>query len=143
MSIQSILDRNRAEVITIGASETVKSAAGRLREHSIAALVVKSGDAISGLISEREIVHAVSRHGERALSMAVADVVTHATITVAPDDTLKRAMSLMTRHRVRHLLAIAGSKLVGIVSIGDVVKHRLEDLDTESNVLRDAYLAAH
>ena len=114
-----------------------------MREHSIAALVVKSGDAITGLISEREIVHAVSRHGERALSIAVADIMTHATITVAPDDTLKRAMSLMTHHRVRHLLAIADGKLVGIVSIGDVVKHRLEDLETESNVLRDANLAAH
>ena len=142
MSIQSILDRNRAEVITIRATDTVKSAADRMREHSIAALVVKSGDAITGLISEREIVHAVSRHGERALSMAVADIVTHATITVAPDDALKRAMSLMTHHRVRHLLAIADGKLVGIVSIGDVVKHRLEDLETESNVLRDAYLRA-
>jgi CBS domain-containing protein len=114
-----------------------------MREHSIAALVVKNGDAITGLISEREIVNAVSRHGERALSMAVADVVTHATITVAPDDTLKRAMGLMTNHRVRHLPAIADGKLVGIVSIGDVVKHRLEDLETESNVLRDAFLAAH
>jgi CBS domain-containing protein len=54
-----------------------------------------------------------------------------------------RAMSLMTHHRVRHLPAIADGKLVGIVSIGDVVKHRLEDLETETNVLRDAYLAAH
>jgi CBS domain-containing protein len=75
--------------------------------------------------------------------MAVADLVTHGTITVAPDDALKRAMSLMTHHRVRHLPAIADGKLVGLVSIGDVVKHRLEDLETESNVLRDAYLAAH
>jgi hypothetical protein len=90
-----------------------------------------------------DFVYAVSRHGERALSMAVADIVTPATITVAPDDTLKRAMSLMTHHRVRHLPAIADGKLVGIVSIGDVVKHRLEDLETESNVLRDAYLAVH
>jgi CBS domain-containing protein len=143
MSIQNILDRNRAEVITIGATETVKIAANLMRKHGIAALVVKSGNAITGLISEPEIVHAVSRHGEKALSMAVADVVTHATITVAPDDTLKRAMSLMTHHRVRHLPAIADGKLVGIVSIGDVVKHRLEDLETESNVLRDVYLAAH
>jgi len=143
VSIQNILDRNRAEVITIGATETVKSAADRMREHSIAALVVKSGDAIAGLISEREIVHAFSRHGEKALSMAVADVVTYATLTVAPDDTLKRAMSLMTHHRVRQLLAIADGELVDIVSIGDIVKHRLEDLETESNVLRDAYLAAH
>ena len=114
-----------------------------LKVCSIAALVVKSGDAIAGLISERDIVHAVSRHGERALSMAVLEVVAHDTITVAPDDTLKRAMSLMTHHRVRHLPVIANGKLVGIVSIGDVVKHRLEDLETESNVLRDAYIAAH
>jgi CBS domain-containing protein len=98
---------------------------------------------IAGLILERDIVHAVSRHGEQALSMAVLDVMTHTTITVAPDDTLKRAMSLMTHHRVRHLPVIANDKLVGIVSIGDVVKHRLEDLETESNVLRDAYIAAH
>jgi CBS domain-containing protein len=143
VSIQNILNTNRAEVITIRATETVKSAADRMREHSIAALVVKSGDVITGLISEREIVNAVSRHGERALSMAVLDVVTQAAITVAPDDTLKRAMSLMTHHRVRYLPVISNGKLVGIVSIGDVVKHRVEDLEIESNVLRDAYIAAH
>ena len=143
MSIQNILDRNRAEVITIRATETVKSATDRMREHGIAALVVKSGDAIGGLISEREIVYAISRYGEVALYMAVLDVVPHTTVTVAPEDTLKRAMTLMTHHRVRHLPVIANGNLVGIVSIGDVVKHRLEDLEIESNVLRDAYIAAH
>jgi CBS domain-containing protein len=143
MSIQSILDRNGTNVITIRATETLKSAADRMRERSIAALVVKRGDAIAGLISERDIVHAVSQHGERALSMAVADVMPHAMFTVAPGDTLSRAMSLMTVHRVRHLPVLADGKLAGIVSIGDVVKHRLEELETESNVLRDAYIAAH
>jgi|ERR1700691_36007 CBS domain-containing protein len=143
MSIKNILVRNGAEVITIGATETVKSAADRMRERSIAALVVKRGDAITGLISERDIVHAVSRHGERALSMTVLEVMPHAMITVTPEDNLKRAMSLMTHHRVRHLLVIANGKLIGIVSIGDVVKHRLEDLEIESNVLRDAYVASH
>jgi CBS domain-containing protein len=142
MSIQTILDRKGAEVFIIDATATVRNAADRMRERSIAALVVKSGDAMTGLISERDIVRAVSRHGERALSLAVPDVATHATITVAPDDTVKRAMSLMTHNRVRHLPVIADGKLVGIVSIGDVVKHRLEDLETESNVLRDAYIAA-
>jgi CBS domain-containing protein len=142
MSIQTILDRKGAEVFIIDATATVRNAAYRMRERSIAALVVKSGDAMTGLISERDIVRAVSRHGERALSLAVPDVATHATITVAPDDTVKRAMSLMTHNRVRHLPVIADGKLVGIVSIGDVVKHRLEDLETESNVLRDAYIAA-
>jgi CBS domain-containing protein len=142
MSIQSILDRNRAEVVTIRPTDTLKSAADRMRAHNIAALVVKSSAAVTGLISDREIVHAVSRNGERSLHMAVQEIVTHPTITIAPDDTLKRAMSLMTHHRVRHLPVIANGKLVGIVSIGDVVKHRLEDLETESNVLRDAYMAA-
>jgi CBS domain-containing protein len=142
MSIQNILDRKGAEVVTIRATDTVQSAADRMREHGIAALLVKSGDAITGLISEREIVHAVSRHGEGALSLAVLDVVSRAIVKIAPSDSLKRAMSLMTTHRVRHLPVIADGNLVGIVSIGDVVKVRLEDLETETNVLRDAYMAA-
>jgi CBS domain-containing protein len=113
-----------------------------MRAHNIAALVVKSGPAVTGLISDREIVQALSQYGERALRMSVLEIATHPTITVAADDTLKRAMSLMTHHRVRHLPVIANRELVGIVSIGDVVKHRLEDLETESNVLRDVYVAA-
>jgi CBS domain-containing protein len=74
--------------------------------------------------------------------LAVSHVVAHAMVTVAPSDSLKRAMSLMTNHRVRHLPVIDDGNLVGIVSIGDVVKHRLEDLETETNVLRDVYIAA-
>jgi CBS domain-containing protein len=140
--IQNILDRKGVGVITIGATETVRSAADRMREHRVAALVVKSGDAIKGLVTERDIVQAVSRHGEGALALAVSHVVTHAMVRVAPSDSLKRAMSLMTNHRVRHLPVIADGQLVGIVSIGDVVKHRLEDLETEANVLRDVYIAA-
>ena len=113
-----------------------------MRQHGVAALVVKRGDTIEGLISERDIVHAISRHGEGALYLAVSHVVTHPVVNVAPGDGLKRAMSLMTNYRVRHLPVIEDGKLVGIVSIGDVVKHRLEDLETEANVLRDAYVAA-
>ena len=143
VSIQNILDRKGIEVVTIRPTETVKIAADRMREHGIAALVVKAGEAITGLISERDIVHSISRHGEGVLSTAVSDVQSQVVVTVGPGDTFKRAMSLMTNHRVRHLLVVANGKLVGIVSIGDVVKHRLEDLETESNVLRDAYIAAH
>ena len=142
MSIQSILDRNGGGVITIRATETVKTAADRMRARGIAALVITNGDAIAGLISERDIVRAISVHAEQALSMTVQEVAPHAMIMVAPGDTLKHAMSLMTNHRVRHLPVFADHKLVGIVSIGDVVKHRLEELEAESNVLRDAYIAA-
>lgn len=143
MSIQNLLGRNGVEVVTIRATETVKSAADRMREHGIAALVVKSGDAVSGLISERDIVHAVSRHGEKAISMAVLNVMSHVMISVTPGDGYKRAMSLMRYHRVYDLAVIADGELVGIVNIGDVAQHRLEDLETESNVLRDAYITAH
>ena len=75
--------------------------------------------------------------------MPVREVAPRAIITVTPTDTVKRAMSLMTHHRVRHLVVTVEGMPVGIVSIGDVVKHRLEDLETESNVLRDAYISAH
>jgi CBS domain-containing protein len=141
MSVQDILDRNRAEIITIHPTETVRRAAERMRARNIAALVVKTGDEFIGLISEREIVHAIAQQGEGALPLTVQAVMSRANITIAPDDTVKRAMSLMTNYRVRHLPVIAGGKLVGIVSIGDVVKHRLQDLEAESNVLRDAYIA--
>ena len=75
--------------------------------------------------------------------MAVSEVMTLNTFTVTPNDPLRRAMSLMTNHRLRHLTVIDKGNLVGIVSIGDVVKYRLEELETESNILRDAYIAAH
>jgi len=141
MSIQDILDRNRAEIITIHPTETVRRAAERMRARNIAALVVKTGDEFIGLISEREIVHAIAQQGEGALSLTVQAVMSRANITIAPDDSVKHAMTLMTNYRVRHLPVFAGGKLVGIVSIGDVVKYRLQDLEAESNVLRDAYIA--
>ena len=139
--IQNILDRKGAKVITIRATDTVQIAADRMREHGIAALAVKSGDAIKGLISERDIIQALSRHGNETPSLAVLNIVSQAMIRVAPSDNLKRAMSLMTNNRVRHLLVIDDGKLAGIVSIGDIVKQRLEDLETETNVLRDVYMA--
>ena len=144
MSVQNILDRKGAEVFTADPTATVRTAAQLMRARGIAALVVKGTDVITGLISERDIVHAVSQHGERALAMVVSEVMTLNTVTVTPNDPLRRAMSLMTNHRLRHLTVIDNKgNLVGIVSIGDVVKYRLEELETESNILRDAYIAAH
>jgi len=141
MTIQSVLGPKGAEVFAIRATETVKSAAQQMRLHGISALVVKSDDAIKGIISDRDIVYAVSRRGEAAISLAVSDVMSHAVVTVAPGDSLKRAMGLMVRHRVRDLPVMADGEFVGVVRMGDVAKYRLEDLETESNVLRDAYIA--
>jgi CBS domain-containing protein len=76
VSVQNILDSNRAEVVTISLADTLKSAADRMRAHKIGALVVKSGAAVAGLILDRQIVNALSRHGERALQMAVHEIMT-------------------------------------------------------------------
>jgi CBS domain-containing protein len=75
--------------------------------------------------------------------MTVKDIMRHGLVTVAPDDDLSRVMKLMTRHRVRHMPVLRDGKLCGIISIGDVVKHRLDDLELEANILRDAYIAHH
>ena len=141
MSVESILRRKGTDVTTIGPEASIKSAADWLRVKNIGALVVTSGDAVIGLISEREIVHAFSRYGETAASMAVKEIMRYGVITVSPDDNVSRVMQLMTRHRVRHMPVLRHGKLAGIISIGDVVKHRLEDLECETNVLRDAYMA--
>jgi CBS domain-containing protein len=103
---------------------------------------VTNENAVLGLVSEREIVHAFSRYGETAGSMLVKEIMQYGVTTVSPDESVNRVMKLMTHHRVRHMPVVRGGELVGIVSIGDVVKHRLEDLELETNVLRDVYNAA-
>jgi CBS domain-containing protein len=105
--------------------------------------VVTSGDALLGIISERDIVRAFSQYGESVTSMQVKDVMTHGLITASLGDDLTHLMRLMTRHRVRHMPVLRNGKLAGIISMGDVVKHRLDDLELEANVLRDAYIASH
>jgi CBS domain-containing protein len=143
MAIDGILRAKGRDVVTIRPNATIKAAADRMREANIAALVVTNGDNVLGLISENQIVHALSRHGERAVSLAVQDVMESNIVAVSPHDNLKRAMSLMTQYRRRHLLVFRDGALVGIVSLGDVVKQRLLDLEMETGVLRDAYIAAH
>jgi CBS domain-containing protein len=143
MAIESILRQKGTDVATIGPEASIKSAADWLHARNIGSLVVTSGDSILGLISEREIVHAFSRFGEAAASMRVREIMRHGVISVSPDDSVDRVMKLMTRHRVRHMPVLRDRKLAGIISIGDVVKHRLDDLELEAKVLRDAYIAAH
>ena len=142
MTIESILRRKGSEVTTITPDVSIKRAADWLRAKNIGALVVMNGDAVLGLISEREIVHAFSRHGETAGSMLVKEIVQYGVTTVSPDESVNRVMKLMTHHRVRHMPVLRGGQLAGIVSIGDVVKYRLEELELETNVLRDVYNAA-
>ena len=142
MSVESILSKKGTEVATIAPDVSVKRAADWLRSKNIGALVVTRDNAILGLVSEREIVHAISRHGETATSMPVSEIMRHGVITVSPAETVSHVMNLMTRHRARHVPVVHDGKLAGIISIGDVVQYRLHDLELETNVLRDARIAA-
>ena len=142
MSVESILRQKGTDVTTITPEATIKRPADWLRVKNIGSLVVMRGEAVLGLISEREIVHAFSRYGETVAAMPVTEIMRPGVITVSPDESVNRVMNLMTRHRVRHMPVLRDGKLAGIISIGDVVRHRLDDLELETNVLRDAYIAA-
>src|SRR5262249_34361884 len=116
MTIESILKQKGTEVATIGPDATVKRAADWLNAKNIGALVVISGDAVLGLVSEREIVHAFSQHGEAVATMRVKDIMRYGVVTVSPEESVNRVMNLMTRHRVRHMPVLRDGKLAGIIS---------------------------
>jgi CBS domain-containing protein len=142
MKISTILERKQPGVVTIDMLSTLRAAAELMARHRIAALVVTEDGAPVGLISERHIVEVFAHEGKLAEEMRIRQVIGRQLVTVSPDDTIKRAMSLMTHTRIRHLTVMEENELLGIVSLGDVVKHRLEELELETNVLRDIYIAA-
>ena len=94
------------------------------------------------LISERDLISALAHKGPSAASIPIQEVVTGPVLSVSPDESLKRAMALMTCNRLRHLPVFEDRELIGIVSLGDLVKYRLEEMELESNVLRDLAIAA-
>lgn len=142
MKISAILERKQSGVVTIDILSTLRAAAELMARHRIAALVVTEGGVPVGLLSERHIVEEFAHQGKFAEEMRIRQLIDRQLINVSPEDTIKRAMSLMTHTRIRHLPVMEKNELVGIVSLGDVVKHRLEELELEANVLRDIYIAA-
>jgi CBS domain-containing protein len=122
MPVESILRKKGTDVATIAPEASVKRAADWLRQKNIGALLVTRDNAVLGLISEREIVHAISRYGETATSMPVSEIMRHSVISVSPAETVSHVMNLMTQHRMRHMPVVHDGKLAGIISIGDVVK---------------------
>ena len=143
MNVESILEGKGTEVVTIAPEASIKRAADWLLAKNVGALVVTNHDTILGIISERDIVRALSQYGEKVASMRVKDIMTHDLITASLGDDLAHLMRLMTRHRVRHMPVLRNGKLAGLISIGDLVKHRLDDLELEASVLRDVYIASH
>jgi CBS domain-containing protein len=110
-------------------------------EHLGALVVSRDGRALEGIIDERDIVRAYVRYGVEIAGKSVGDLMREEVVTCAPDEPVRHVMAKMTRHRVRHVPVLDGQRLAGIVSIGDVVKWRLEELELEKDVMRDAYMA--
>ena len=143
MKVEAVLAAKGREVASINPSATLATVAQRLRLEGIGALVVLDEDRLAGMISERDVVYAFAEHRAGTSEIKVADVMTRNIITCRREDSLTRVLGLMTRHRVRHLPVLEGGRLMGLISIGDAVKHRLDELEMEAAVLRDAYIAGH
>lgn len=139
MNVHAILGNKGSEVVTVRQQASVADAAAMLRDRGIGALVVSDdGTHIDGIVSERDIVRALAAHGASALGRTVASVMSAEVITCGPDDSVHDLMASMTDRRIRHLPVISGGdQLAGIISIGDVVKARLGELQTENEALTD------
>lgn len=142
MTVAAILAKKGSAVKTIFATETVWALAQRLRAESVGAMVVRDkADAIEGIVSERDIARGLAEHGSNLPGMPVSSLMTRGVITCTPGDSLATVARIMTQRRIRHVPVMEGGKLTGLVSIGDVLSHRLDEMQQEVNVLRDYAIA--
>ena len=137
MTVARIINEKGRDVVTAAADTTLAMLAATLSEKRIGAIVIVGDDAIRGIVSERDIVRAVAKHGGEALAMRASDWMTARVVTCHPEDTIDDVMEKMTSGRFRHLPVVKGGKLAGIISIGDVVKHRIEQVLREAAEIRD------
>src|SRR5262245_1581009 len=143
MSVQEILNVKGHRVVTVEPTALISVAARLLRLEHIGAIVVsRDGSSVDGILSERDIMYGLIDHGADVLDKPVSELMTRQPFTCSPQSGVKEAMRLMTVHRIRHLPVVKDGRLAGIISIGDVMKNRLDQLELEGNVLHD-YIAAH
>ena len=141
MSVSHILKQKGRDVITAKPSDTVKHVAEMLGSKRIGAVIVSSGDGkIDGIVSERDIVRAVGLEGAAALGKPISAVMTGDVRSCSDDDSETELMALMTKHRIRHLPVVTAGKLSGMISIGDVVKFRIEQIERDAEDMK-AYIA--
>lgn len=141
MNVAGILKGKSADIITVKADDTIAVVAGLLGEHRIGAvLVMGDGQDVQGVISERDIVRGLANSGSGCLNMKASELMTSNVISCAPSDTIDQVMSLMTDKRIRHLPVMEDGALKGFISIGDVVKRRMDEVEQEAAAMRD-YIA--
>jgi CBS domain-containing protein len=137
MRIADVLRNKGAAVATVAPDTTVAELLAGLAEFNIGAMVVVGPDGLAGIVSERDVVRKLHERGASLLTQPVSEIMTKFVATCTPRDTVDHLSVLMTQKRVRHIPVLDEGKLAGIVSIGDVVKIRMEELETEQRQLQD------
>ena len=136
--IEMILRQKGDSVATVRPEETIASAARLLALRRIGAvLVCDTEGSIVGVLSERDVVRGLAEHGPTMFERPISDLMTHAVVTCHPGHSVNEVMGLMTERRIRHVPVVEEGRLVGIVSIGDLVKHRIEEIEREAAELRE------
>jgi CBS domain-containing protein len=140
MRIADVLRNKGSVVATIAPEATVDELLAGLAEHNIGAMVVVGPDGVAGIVSERDVVRRLRERGADLLSQTVSEIMTTVVATCSPQDSVDDLSVLMTRRRIRHVPVLEAGRLAGIVSIGDVVKTRMEELEASQEQLQ-AYIA--
>jgi len=140
MTVSRIINEKGRNVVTVAPEASLAEIAAILSEKRIGAILVIEKEAIRGIVSERDIVRALAKHGSEALRKLAAECMTTKVVTCRPEDTIHDVMQKMTAGRFRHLPVVQDGKLAGIVSIGDVVKRRIEEVEREADQIRE-YIA--
>ena len=136
MTIAAVLRTKGKEVETITAGASLADAVARLGERRIGALPVVEAGEIVGVISERDVIYCLRDHGAEVLDWPVSRVMSSPAITAEPSMDVLAALALMTQRRIRHLPVVEGGRITGIVSIGDLVKHRMDRIEAEAEAMR-------
>jgi CBS domain-containing protein len=136
MRIADVLRGKGGAVVTIKPDATVAELVAGLADHNIGAMVVAGPDGVKGIVSERDVVRQLHTHGASVLSRPVENIMTSVVSTCSKEDTVDSLTLLMTENRVRHVPVLEDGKLIGIVSIGDVVKTRMQEMETEHEQLQ-------
>ncbi|WEK45477.1 MAG: CBS domain-containing protein [Candidatus Andeanibacterium colombiense] len=136
MTIGTIIEGKIGSIVSCEAGATVEEAARLLAQHRIGAMPVFENGRLAGIFSERDLLYCIAREGAAVLARRVGEVMTAPAITVEPDSGVLDALALMTRRRIRHLPVARGEEVHGFVSIGDLVKHRLERVEAEAEQMR-------
>ncbi len=136
MTIARLIEGRSGQIVSCDAATSVAEAVKILAEQRIGALPVFADGQIAGIFSERDVVYQLAAHGPAMLDKTVGEVMTSPAITVAPDNGVLDALGLMTRRRVRHLPVMHGGQVCGFVSIGDLVKYRIDAIESEAEAMR-------